>query len=142
MIGSPASRGAVASLGGAGRGCLAAASAVSAVSAAIAASVTMAAGPQRRIATVNCAVANRLTPAPVEISIRAYVDQVSDRDSWKLTGATITGKGGVRPVLRRADVAFWPERDVRAAILMSANQFAEAAEYLSLIHISEPTRLG
>ena len=34
MIGSPASRGAVASLGGAGRGCLAAASAVSAVSAA------------------------------------------------------------------------------------------------------------
>src|ERR1019366_8756116 len=61
MIGSPASRGAVASLGGAGRGCLAAASAVSAVSAAIAASVTMAAGPQRRIATVDCAVANRLT---------------------------------------------------------------------------------
>jgi hypothetical protein len=35
----------------------------------------------------------------------------------------------VRPVLRRADVAFWPERDVRAAILMSANQFAAAAEY-------------
>jgi len=38
-------------------------------------------------------------------------------------------KGGVRPVARRADVAFWPERDVRAPILMSANQFAAAAEY-------------
>jgi hypothetical protein len=31
-----------------------------------------------------------------EISVRAYVDQVSDRDSWKLTAATITGKGGMR----------------------------------------------
>ena len=40
--------------------------------------------------------------------------QVLDRDSWKLTAATITGKGGVPPVLRRAGVAFWPERDVRA----------------------------
>src|SRR5258706_15125346 len=55
MIGSPASRGAVASVGGAGRACLAAASAVSAVSAAIAASVTMGGGPQRRIAPVDCA---------------------------------------------------------------------------------------
>jgi hypothetical protein len=36
------------------------------------------------------------------------VDEVSDCDSWKLTAATITGKGGVRPVLRRGDVAFWP----------------------------------
>jgi hypothetical protein len=61
MIGSPASRGAVASLGDAGRGSLAAASAASAVSTAIAASVTMAAGPQRRIATVDCAVVNRFT---------------------------------------------------------------------------------
>ena len=40
MIGSPASRGAVASVVGAGRDCLAAASAVGAASAAIAASVT------------------------------------------------------------------------------------------------------
>ena len=37
---------------------------------------------------------------------------MSDRDSWKLTAATVTSKGGVRPVLRRANVAFWPERDV------------------------------
>jgi hypothetical protein len=64
MIGSPASRGAIASVGGAGRW-LAAASAVSAVSAAIAASVTMAEGPQRRIAPVDCAVVNRFTmPCP------------------------------------------------------------------------------
>ena len=61
MIGSPASRGAVASVGRAGRACLAAASAVSAVSAAIAASITMAGRPQRRIATVDCAVVNRFT---------------------------------------------------------------------------------
>ena len=53
MIGSPASRRAVASLVGAGRACLAAASALSAVSAAIAASVTMATNPQRRFATVD-----------------------------------------------------------------------------------------
>src|SRR6185312_10722171 len=59
MIGSPASRSAVASMGGAGRACRAAASAVSTVSAAIAASVTMAGDPQRRIATVDCAGANR-----------------------------------------------------------------------------------
>jgi hypothetical protein len=45
MIGSPAWRGAVASVVGAGRACLAAASAVSAVSAVIAASVTMARTP-------------------------------------------------------------------------------------------------
>src|SRR5712671_5229655 len=61
MIGSPASRGAAASVGGAGRACLAAASPVSAVSAAIAASVTMAGGRQRRIATVDCAVVIRFT---------------------------------------------------------------------------------
>ena len=46
MIGSPASRGAVASMVGAGRDCLAAASAVGAASAAIAASVTN--KPRRR----------------------------------------------------------------------------------------------
>jgi len=51
MIGSPASRGAVASLVGAGRACLAMASAVSAASVAIAASVTMVGNPMsRRIA--------------------------------------------------------------------------------------------
>ena len=65
MIGSPASRGAVASVVGAGRDCLAAASAVSAASAAIAASVTMAETPERRVATVDCAVINGFTmPCP------------------------------------------------------------------------------
>src|SRR5437588_10184473 len=60
MIGSPAWRGAVASLGGgAGRACLATAFPVSAVSAAIAASVTMAGELQRRIAA-DCAVVDRL----------------------------------------------------------------------------------
>ena len=56
MIGSPASRGAVASVVGAGRDCLAAASAVGAASAAIAASVTMTGTPRRRVATLDCAV--------------------------------------------------------------------------------------
>ena len=65
MIGSPASRGAVVSVAGAGRACFGAASAVSAVSAAIAASVTMAGELQRRIAAVDCAVVNRFTiPSP------------------------------------------------------------------------------
>src|SRR5258706_14492158 len=83
MIGSPASRGAVASVGGGGRACPAAASAVSAARGAIAASVTMVGGPQRRIATVDCAVVNRFTmPTPVELPVRACVDQVSDRDFW------------------------------------------------------------
>ena len=58
MIGSPASRGAVASVVGADRASLAAAPAVSAVSAAIAASVTTAGIPERRLATVDCAVMN------------------------------------------------------------------------------------
>jgi len=62
MIGSPASRGAVASVGGAGRACLAAAASVSA---AIAASATMADGTQRRIVTVDCAVVSRFAmPRP------------------------------------------------------------------------------
>jgi len=51
MIGSPAGRGAVASVVCARRGCLAAASAVSTVSAAIAASIVPTAGSRRRIAT-------------------------------------------------------------------------------------------
>ena len=49
------SRAAVASVVGAGRACLAAASSVSAASAAIAASVTMAEPPRRRVVTVDCA---------------------------------------------------------------------------------------
>jgi hypothetical protein len=55
MIGSPAARGAVASWGCA---CFGAASAVSAVTANT--NVAMAAGRQCHIATVDCAVANRL----------------------------------------------------------------------------------
>src|SRR3974390_437590 len=95
MIGSPAARGAVASAACAWRACVARASAVNAVSAATVASVTMPAGRRYRVATVDCAVANRLTiHCSVEISVRAYVDQVPDRDSWKLTAATVTSKGG------------------------------------------------
>src|SRR5664280_1369074 len=83
MIGSPASRGAVASVGGAGRACLAAASGLNAVSTAIAASVTMAGGPQRRIATVDCAVVNRFTmPCPVGMLSALASNRVSDRDFW------------------------------------------------------------
>src|SRR5258708_15808371 len=81
MIGSPASRGAVASVGGAGRACLAAASAASAVTAAIAASVTTAGGHQRRITAEDRAVVNRFTMlSPIEMPLRACVDQVSDPD--------------------------------------------------------------
>jgi len=61
MIGSPASRGAVASVVGAGRDCLAAASAVGGASAAIAASVTMTGIPH--VATVDCVVMNRFPHA-------------------------------------------------------------------------------
>ena len=58
-------RGAVASIGGARRACFAAASAVSAKRAAIAANVTQAGGPQRRIAPVDCAAVSRFTmPCP------------------------------------------------------------------------------
>ena len=67
----------------AGPGCLGAAWAVSAISAAITASVAMAAGPQRRIATVDCAVVNRFTmPYPVGMRVRVCVDRVSNRDVW------------------------------------------------------------
>jgi hypothetical protein len=45
-------------VGGAGRACLAAASAVSAINVAIAASVKMAGGAQRRTAKVDCFVGN------------------------------------------------------------------------------------
>jgi hypothetical protein len=90
MIGSPAGRGAVASAAAAGRACLAAASAVSAVSAAIAASVARAGDPRRRIAMVDCAIITRFSMlSPIEIPLRACVDQVSDRDLEKLTAAII-----------------------------------------------------
>ena len=63
MIGSPASRGAVASVGARGTRLMAAASAggaaISAVSTAAAARVTMAGAPHRRIASVDRAVVNR-----------------------------------------------------------------------------------
>src|SRR5271154_128991 len=72
MMGSPASRGAVASVGTVGRALFAAASAgaaaVSAVNAAAAARVTMAEAPHRPAATVDCAVVNRFViPAPVQM---------------------------------------------------------------------------
>src|SRR5262249_10352760 len=68
MIGSPASRGATASLGGgAGRACPATAAAVSAVRAAIGAAVARTGGPEPRIAAVDWRVENRLNmPGPVE----------------------------------------------------------------------------
>jgi hypothetical protein len=61
MIGSPASRGAVASVKGASRACLAAAPAVSPVSTASTASVTMAGARLRRIAVLDRAVGDRFT---------------------------------------------------------------------------------
>src|SRR5262249_5602401 len=84
MIGSPASRGAVASVVGAGRACLAAASAVSAASATIAASVTMAGPPQPRVATGGCPVIHRLTNAMARLkrlSALASVGQVNNQPS-------------------------------------------------------------
>src|SRR5436309_2762877 len=72
MIGSPAARGAVASLGGAGRACLAAASAFSDVSAAIA-SITIAGARQRRIATVDCAINPLTILFPGSNAVRAEV---------------------------------------------------------------------
>jgi hypothetical protein len=63
MIGSPRSRGAVASVTGAGRACFGAAWAAGTVRVAIAARVTMAGQPRRRIAGVDRAVKNRI-PMP------------------------------------------------------------------------------
>jgi len=103
MIGSPASRGAVASWGCAGRACFGAASAVSAVSAAIAASVTMAAGLQRRSATMDCTVVNRFTlPCPVGMRARVCVDQTSN--------VRITNSQRHRPPIRS-----WKRSHVRLA---------------------------
>jgi hypothetical protein len=102
MIGGPASRGAVASVGGAARVCFAAASAVSAVSAAIAANVTMAGDRQRRIGTVDCAVVNRLTIlSPVEMHLRARLDQVSNRNIGPTTAAIIHTNFAPREQFRR-----------------------------------------
>src|SRR5205807_825095 len=43
----------------------------------------MAAGPQRRIATVDFAVVNRFTmPCPVGMRVCVCVDRVSNRDVW------------------------------------------------------------
>jgi len=61
MIGSPGSRGALASAVAPGRACLVAASAVSGAKAAIAASVRMAGTLQRRVAMMDCVLMNRLT---------------------------------------------------------------------------------
>src|SRR5882757_8219602 len=83
MIGSPALRGAVSSLACAGRGCAAATSGLNAVSATIAARVTMAGGPQRRVATSDCTVVNRLImPCPVEMRVRVCVDRRSNCELW------------------------------------------------------------
>src|SRR5258706_10900453 len=76
MIGSPASRGAIASTGAAGRGGFAEAPAVSI---AVDASITIARGTQRRIARLECAVVNRIAiPCPgLKMPVRACVDRAS-----------------------------------------------------------------
>src|SRR4051794_29150022 len=74
MIGSPASRGATASTGAFGRAGLAAASAQTGVSRASAASVTMAWELQRRIATVDRVVGNRIAMPMPRCVLRACVE--------------------------------------------------------------------
>src|SRR5690242_17686510 len=59
MIGSPASRGAVSSLDGAGRDCLAVASKGSAIGAVITANVAMTASFRRHVVTFDCAIVIR-----------------------------------------------------------------------------------
>src|ERR1700761_1560225 len=77
MIGSPASRGAVASTGAA-RGCFAETSAVSIVKAVVAASMAMTVGFQRRVATVHCAVTDRsVMPSPGSVPVRAATIQTA-----------------------------------------------------------------
>src|ERR1043166_367300 len=77
MTGSPASRGATASVAGAGRACLGAASART-VNAAIAASVAMARALQRRIPTVDRAIINRYAmPVSSPRQRRRFVRQVA-----------------------------------------------------------------
>ncbi len=112
MIGSPASRGAVASVVGAGRDCLAAALAVSAASAAIAASVTMARPPQRRVARVDCAVMNRFTDAMsrchgVEVAKKTIADVVrsSSVEQAKEFAAKVGGKASMQTFIDRQ--ALW-----------------------------------
>src|SRR3954454_22686545 len=95
MIGSPASRGAVASLRGAGRGSLAVASAVSADRAAIAASVMMAGGLQRRAATVVRAVLDRSAMSCPERNACSVLHRcIHDSPRWR--------KRGPLPHLRRS----------------------------------------
>ncbi|MGY3661913.1 hypothetical protein [Bradyrhizobium sp. USDA 376] len=78
MIGSPASRCATASA--AWRTCLAADAGPSVANATIAASVTIPGGPQRRIATVDCAVVIRFfMPSSVEMPVRACRSNLSLR---------------------------------------------------------------
>src|SRR5215212_9821789 len=91
MIGSPAGRGAIVSLGGgAWRGFFAAASALSGAKATIAASVTMLGAFQCRIATADCVIANRSRMAcPVEMPVFACVDRLPDRDSWAINNPAI-----------------------------------------------------
>src|ERR1700740_102799 len=79
MIGSPASRGAIASMGW--RASLATAPAVSTVSAAIATSVTIAGAPQRRIGTVDRTILYRFNmPRCGCNALPAHVDHVADPD--------------------------------------------------------------
>jgi hypothetical protein len=78
MIGSPASRGAVASVGAAGRGGVFAT--VPVVSAAIAANVTRLEYPQRRIAAVGRAGVDRITiPCLGRNASKVCVDRMIDR---------------------------------------------------------------
>src|SRR5262245_20603973 len=82
MISSPASRGATASVTGAGRACLAAASPVSAENSAMAASATIAGTRLLRLVTMICAVMNRLTmPCPGRPPVRTRLDQIDHQPS-------------------------------------------------------------
>src|SRR5438105_15890213 len=85
MIGSPASRGAVASAVRSGRAWRGAASAggaaVSAVRAAVAASVTIAGGPHRRTASVDWAVVHRFVMPCPRLSGRNRVETVKQAEA-------------------------------------------------------------
>jgi hypothetical protein len=103
MIGSPALRDAVSSVG-AGRAGFAMASAVGAATAISAASVTMAREFQRRIVTADCDVVNRFAmPFPVEMPVSGCLDQVGDRDFWLTKRRHVTPRND-----RRVSVAVLP----------------------------------
>src|SRR6516162_3258468 len=108
MIGSPASRGAVASVVGAGRACFAAASAVSAASVAIAASVTIAEGPQRRVATLDCFVMNRFANAMSLLN--ACLRLRRSRLATSLFESPRHDKADITIVLNH--VCFWSKADI------------------------------